>query len=103
MPKELGERCEAPEADDAAHRLATLSDDLQGVEDLKTNLATTLVVGTEVKTHETIIAHVEADLENTPKPPTWRAKCWWVSCRKNMGYHMKFPKDSKVGGRTREI
>jgi hypothetical protein len=66
MLKGLGERCEAPEADDTTHRLATLSHGLQGTEDLNTNLAIPLVVGTEVKTHETIVAHVKADLENTP-------------------------------------
>jgi hypothetical protein len=33
---------------------------------LKTNLAKTLIVGTEVKTREMIVTHVEADLENTP-------------------------------------
>jgi hypothetical protein len=66
MLKGLEERCEAPEADDTAHRLATLSHGLQGAEDLNTNLATPLVVGTEVKTCETIVAHVEEDLENTP-------------------------------------
>jgi hypothetical protein len=41
----------------------------------------------------TIITHVEADLEeNTPQPPTWRAKCRWISCRKNTGYHATDPK-----------
>jgi hypothetical protein len=39
---------------------------LQGIEDLKMNLAKTLIVGTEVKMHETIVTHVEANLENTP-------------------------------------
>jgi hypothetical protein len=39
------------------------------------------------------VGHVEADLEeNTPQPPTWRAKCRWISCRKNMGYHATDPK-----------
>jgi hypothetical protein len=29
------------------------------------------------------VSHVEADLEeNTPQPPTWRAKCRGISCRK---------------------
>jgi hypothetical protein len=33
------------------------------------------------------VGHVEADLEeNTPQPPTWRAKCRWILCRKNTGY-----------------
>jgi hypothetical protein len=38
------------------------------------------------------IGHGEADLENIPQPPTWRAKCWWILCRKNTGYHAKDPK-----------
>jgi hypothetical protein len=39
------------------------------------------------------VGHVEADLEeNTPQPPTWRAKCRWISCRKNTGYHATDPK-----------
>jgi hypothetical protein len=39
------------------------------------------------------VGHVEVDLEeNTPQPPTWRAKCRWISCRKNMGYHATDPK-----------
>jgi hypothetical protein len=39
------------------------------------------------------VGHVKADLEeNTPHPPTWRAKCRWISCRKNMGYHAMDPK-----------
>jgi hypothetical protein len=39
------------------------------------------------------VGHVEEDLEeNTPQPPTWRAKCRWISCRKNTGYHMMDPK-----------
>jgi hypothetical protein len=70
MTKGLRERCKAPEADDAAHRLATLSHGLQGAKDFKTTLTAGLIVGTKVKTHETIVAHVEADLENTPQLPT---------------------------------
>jgi hypothetical protein len=39
------------------------------------------------------IGHVEEDLEeNTPQPPTWNAKCRWISCRKNTGYHATDPK-----------
>jgi hypothetical protein len=49
------------------------------------------------------VGHGEADLENTPQPPTWRAKCRWISCRKNTGYHAKDQKDSNIGGYTREI
>jgi hypothetical protein len=70
MTKGLRERCKAPEADDTAHRLATLSHGLQGAKDLQTTLTEGLEVGTKVKTHKTIIAHVEADLENIPQPPT---------------------------------
>jgi hypothetical protein len=44
------------------------------------------------------VCHVEADLEeNTPQPPTWRAKCRWISCRKNTGNHATDPKDSNAG------
>jgi hypothetical protein len=36
---------------------------------------------------------VEADLEEiTPQPPTLQAKCRWISCRKNTGYHATDPK-----------
>jgi hypothetical protein len=73
-------------------QFANLPDGLQGIEDLTTNLATTLIVSTEAKTRKTIVAHVKADLENTPQPPTWRAKCRWISCRKNTGYHTIDPK-----------
>jgi hypothetical protein len=39
------------------------------------------------------VGHIKADLEeNTPQPPTWRAKCRWISCRKNTGYHTTDPK-----------
>jgi hypothetical protein len=39
------------------------------------------------------VGHVKADLEeNTPQPPTWHAKCRWISCRKNTGYHAMDPK-----------
>jgi hypothetical protein len=39
------------------------------------------------------VGHVEVDLEeNTPQPPTWHAKCCWISCRKNTGYHATDPK-----------
>jgi hypothetical protein len=70
MTKGLGECCEAPEVGDAAHRLTTLSHGLQSAKDLETTLTTGLVVSTKVKTHETIVAHVEAYLDNTPQPPT---------------------------------
>jgi hypothetical protein len=68
------ERREAPKADVVDLRFSNLPDGLQGIEDLTTSLATTLIDSTEVKTHETIITHVEADLENTALPPTWHAK-----------------------------
>jgi hypothetical protein len=103
MPKGLRERREAPKADDVALLLARLPNGFQGIEDLKTSLAMTLIVGMEAKTCVAIAVHVEADLENTPQPPTWRAKCRWVSCRKNTGYHAKDPKVSNTAGYTREI
>jgi hypothetical protein len=44
------------------------------------------------------VGHVEADLEeNTPLPPTWHAKCRWISCRKNTGYHATDPKIQTQG------
>jgi hypothetical protein len=44
------------------------------------------------------VSHVEADLgESTPQPPTWRAKCQWISCRKNTGYHATDPKIQTQG------
>jgi hypothetical protein len=82
-----GERRQAPEAEVADLRL-TLSNGLQAIKDLKACPATARVDSTKAKTVMTIITHVEADLEEiTPQPPTWRAKCRWISCRKNMGYH----------------
>jgi hypothetical protein len=50
------------------------------------------------KTMMTIVTHVKADLEeNTPQPPIWRAKCQWISCRKNTGYHATDPKIQTQG------
>jgi hypothetical protein len=92
MTKGPRERREAPEADVTNVRLINLPDSFQGIEYSTTSLAMTLIVSTEAETHETIVAHVEADLENTPQPPTWRAKCRWILCHKNMGYHMTDPK-----------
>jgi hypothetical protein len=92
MTKGPGERREAPEADVVDLWLINLPNVLQGIEDLTTSLATILIDSTEAKTHETIVAQVEADLENTPQPPTWHAKCRWISCCKNTGYHMTDPK-----------
>jgi hypothetical protein len=60
------ERRESLEADVADLRFANLPNGLQGIEDLTTSLASTLIDSTEAKTHETIVTHVEADLENTP-------------------------------------
>jgi hypothetical protein len=65
-----GERPKAPEADVVDLRLASFPDGLQGIEDLTTSFAMTLIDSMEAKTHETIVTHVEADLENTPQPPT---------------------------------
>jgi hypothetical protein len=64
------ERCEAPKADVADLWLANFPNGLQGIEDLMTSLAMTLIDSTKAKTHGTIITHVKADLENTPQPPT---------------------------------
>jgi hypothetical protein len=70
-----GERREALEAE-VAGRWLTLSNGLQAIKDLKTFSATTCVDNEKAKTVTTIITHVKADLEeNTPQPPTWRAKC----------------------------
>jgi hypothetical protein len=52
-----------------------LVDGLQSVEDLMANLAAMLIVGMEAKASETTVGHVKEDLENTPQPPTWGAKC----------------------------
>jgi hypothetical protein len=90
--KGLEECFKATEAVVTTRRLATLSHSLQGSKELKMTLTTGLKVGAKVKTHETIVTHDEADPENTPQLPTWRAKCWWISCRKKMGYHAKDPK-----------
>jgi hypothetical protein len=103
MTKGPGECREDPEADVANFWFANLSDGLQGIKGLKKNLAATLVVSAEAKTHDTIVAHVEADQENTPQLPTWCTKCQWISCRKNTGYHTKDPKDSNAGGCICEI
>jgi hypothetical protein len=71
-----GERREAPKAEVTDLRLTDLPNGLQAVEDLKMCSATTRVDSTEAKMVMMIITHVEADLEeNTPQPPTWRAKC----------------------------
>jgi hypothetical protein len=64
------ERREALEADVADLRLTNLPDNLQGIKDLTMSFATTLIDSMKAKTHETIVTHVEADLENTPQPPT---------------------------------
>jgi hypothetical protein len=94
----VGERREAPEANVTDFLLTNLPDSLQGIEDLTTGLVKTLMDSAKAKTHETIVTHVEADLEeNTPQPPTWRAKCRWISCRKNTGYHTTDPKIQKQG------
>jgi hypothetical protein len=87
-----GERREALEAEVAGRR-RTLSNGFQAIQDLKTIPASARVDSVRAKTTTTIVTHVEADLEeNTPQPPTWRAKCRWISCRKNRGYHATDPK-----------
>jgi hypothetical protein len=98
MMKRPGEGREAPEADVADLWLA-LPDGLQAIEDLEAFPATTCVDSAKAKTVMMIVTHVDADLEeDTPQPPTWRAKCRWISCRKNTGYHATDPKDSNAGG-----
>jgi hypothetical protein len=92
MAKGSGERREAPEAEVADLWLADLPNGLQAIEDLKTCSATAHVDSTKAKTVMMIVTHVEADLENTPQPPTWHTKCRWISCRKNTGYHATDPK-----------
>jgi hypothetical protein len=98
MTKGPGERREAPKANVSDLWLA-LSDGLQAVKDLETLSAMTCVDSMKAKMVMTIITHVEADLEeDTPQPPTWCAKCRWISRRKNTGYHVTDPKDSNAGG-----
>jgi hypothetical protein len=92
VTKRIGKRREAPKADVADLRLA-LSNGLQAIEDLKTLSATTCADSAKAKTMMTIVTHADADLEeDTPQPPTWRAKCRWISCRKDTGYHTTDPK-----------
>jgi hypothetical protein len=98
MAKGPSECREALEAEVANLRLANLPNGLQAIEDLKTSSATTLVDSTTAKMVMTIVTHVKADIEeNTPQPPTWRAKCRWILCRKNMGYHATDPKTQMQG------
>jgi hypothetical protein len=86
-------KCREPLKAEVTDRWLTLSNGLQAIEDLKTLSATARVDSTKAKTVAMIVTPVEADLEeNTPQPPTWRAKCRWISCRKNMGYHVTDPK-----------
>jgi hypothetical protein len=86
------ERREALEAEVAGHR-RTLSNGFQAIKDLKTISETARVDSAKAKTTTTIVTHVEVDLgEGTPQPPTWRAKCRWILCRKNTGYHATDPK-----------
>jgi hypothetical protein len=87
-----GERHEALEAKVADLRLTDLPNGLQAIEDLKTCSSTARVDSTKAKTVMTIVTHVEADLENTPQPPTWRAKCRWILCCKNTWYHATDPR-----------
>jgi hypothetical protein len=90
--KQPVERREALEAEVAGRR-RTLSNGFQAIKDLKTISAMARVDSAKAKTTTTIVTHVEADLEEvTPQPPTWRAKCRWISCRKNTGYHATDPK-----------
>jgi hypothetical protein len=98
MTKRPGESRKAPKAYVADLWLA-LANGLQTIEDLEALPATTCVDSAKAKTVMTIVTHVDADLEeDTPQPPTWHAKCRWISCRKNTGYHATDPKDSNAGG-----
>jgi hypothetical protein len=91
--KGFGEHREAPEAEIADLRLANLPNGLQAIQNLKTCPVTARVDNMKAKMVMTIVTHVKADLEeNTPYPPTWRAKCRWILCRKNTGYHATDPK-----------
>jgi hypothetical protein len=86
------EHHEALEAE-VTGRWLTLSNGLQAIEDLKMFSATARVDSAKAKTMMTIVTPVEADLEeDTPQPPIWRAKCRWILCRKNTGYHATDPK-----------
>jgi hypothetical protein len=74
-------------------RWLTLSNGFQAIEDLKMFSVTACIDSAKAKTMTAIITHVKADLEeDTPQPPTWRAKCRWILCRKNTGYHATDPK-----------
>jgi hypothetical protein len=90
--KRPGKRREALKAE-VTDRWLSFSNGLQAIEDLKTFPATDCVDSVKAKMMTMIVTHVEADLEgNTQQPPTWLAKCRWISCRKNMGYHATDPK-----------
>jgi hypothetical protein len=92
MAKWPSERREAPKAN-VADLWLTLSNGIQAIEDLETFSAMTRVDSTKAKTVMMIVTHVKVDLEgNTPQPPTWRAKCRWILCRKNTGYHATDPR-----------
>jgi hypothetical protein len=68
-PKGLIERFKAPEAVATTRWRSTLSHGLQCSKKLKTTLAMGLEVGAKAKTHETIVTHVEADLEEKHHSP----------------------------------
>jgi hypothetical protein len=86
------ERRESLEAEVTGRRRA-LSNGFQAIKDLKTISAMAHIDGAKAKTATMIVTHVEANLEEvTPQPPTWRTKCRWISCCKNMGYHATDPK-----------
>jgi hypothetical protein len=90
--KRPGERREALKTE-VTDRWLSLPNGFQAIEDLKMLSVTARVDSAKAKMTMTIVTHVEADLEeNTPQPPTWRAKCRWISCRKNKGYHATDPK-----------
>jgi hypothetical protein len=97
--KRPSERREALEAE-VTGRWLTLPNGLQAIEDLKMFSVTACVDSAKAKTMMAIVTHVEADLEeDTQQPPTWRAKCRWISCHKNTRYHTTDPKIRTQGAK----
>jgi hypothetical protein len=93
MLKGLGKHFKAPKTVNTTRWHSTLPHSLQGRKEWKMTLTAGLEVSAQAKTLGTIITHVEADVEeNTPQPPTWRAKCRGILCCKNTGYHTTDPK-----------
>jgi hypothetical protein len=66
-------------------------------------LMTVLEVGAQAKTHETIITHVEADLEETHHSPYLACQMSRDFVSQKHGVPDDGPQDLNVGGCTREI